>query len=224
MAIIVPFADPSAHGSVADSFSFRRRFNTVVFQKKPEPKQPNSAGQLAQREKFKQAAEDWYYYDEQSKDYFRERAKQLGMTARNLFLHAKLRNIMPSQIVTLESGCENAQIINVRATQNQGVLWGIRNLYWGAYWGRVWDTENIYEKEASTSPMPGAIFIQALNESIEYHFRDGIVIKFFEKEEMIVRIPQTKLNIGENISYYLSTDGSSFFDMELTHLAATNNF
>lgn len=59
MAIIIPFADADAHGSICDTVSFRRSRGKVVFQKKPKPKQPNTPAQQSQKQWWKDTWKAW---------------------------------------------------------------------------------------------------------------------------------------------------------------------
>jgi hypothetical protein len=228
MAIIIPYNDPSAHGSIADSVSFRRRFNTVILQKKPHPKQPNTDAQKAQRNLFKTASTDWYSYDAWSKDYFVARGKQLGMTARNLFLSAKLKNIMPSQNPCIGGAADAMQLQNIRATESQGVKWRAYIFISDFDIGWIYDTENIFHKGSEGGNQPLAIRIKALTESVTYHFRDALYLQFRgttpPTANFIIRVPEFSIAIDEEKWLWVSEDGSVFYDQNLVHLAATNNF
>jgi hypothetical protein len=59
MAVIIPFADANAHGSICDTVSFRRHRGKVVFQKKPKPKQPNTQAQKDQKQWWKDTWQLW---------------------------------------------------------------------------------------------------------------------------------------------------------------------
>lgn len=98
MAIIIPFADPDAHGSIAGSVTFRRRRGKVVFQKKPHGKQPNTPAQQAQKEKF---ADGWKAYHQLNPweiEYLTNKAVELGTTKANLFLSQYLTDEIPSTV------------------------------------------------------------------------------------------------------------------------------
>lgn len=229
MAKIVPYGDLNAHGSLAGSVSFRRRYNYVVFQKKPYPKQPNSAGQIAQRTAFKSALDDWYQYDAQSKEYFRLRGAQLGMTGLNLFIRAKLLNIMPSTIAISLKQVTSAQIINIRSPITDGFNWEFQPVPQEAGFARIVDNDNSY---IWLNTYPGSkimgIEVSGMDvEFLEYQFRDGIAYTVIDHlgatRNIISRIPESPPN-SDSILYYISTDGSAFYDSALTHLAATNNF
>lgn len=229
MAIIIPFSDPNAHGSVADSVSFRRRGNKVIFQKKPHPVQPNSAQQLAQREAFKNATQDWYSYDAQSKLYFVDRGEQLGISARNLFIKAKLLNIMPSTTTLFLKEVQNAQITLTRGLASHSVAIMFEALTSALNFGDISDNENSYI--FSNAHDPALKIAMTLEEdggpAVTYLFRDSIYIQVKnssdEIKELILRLPKN-LVVGALKTFYISLDGSLFYDENFLHLAGTNNF
>jgi len=96
MAIIIPFADPDAHGSIAGSVSFRRRRGKVVFQKKPHGKQPNTPAQQAQKEKFSDGWKAYHQLNAWELDYLENKASELGTTKANLFMSQYLLDEIPS--------------------------------------------------------------------------------------------------------------------------------
>jgi len=92
--LCVPFADPNAHGSIA-GLSFRRRYGSIILEKKPVPVQPNSAGQIAQRNAFKTANNEWYALPSETRDYYNARGPVYDLNGRTLYIRQKLRNILP---------------------------------------------------------------------------------------------------------------------------------
>jgi hypothetical protein len=98
MAIIIPFADPDAHGSIAGSVTFRRRRGKVVFQKKPHGKQPNTPAQQAQKTKFKDGWKEYHQLNAWELTYLQNKAAQLGTTKANLFLSQFLTDEVASTI------------------------------------------------------------------------------------------------------------------------------
>ena len=95
MAKIIPFGDPNAHGSLADSVCFRRVRGGVVFQKKPNPRPSSTPAQLIQRASFTTSQGLWYGYDNGAKPFFGYRATMLGLTPRQLFCRSYLLNQLP---------------------------------------------------------------------------------------------------------------------------------
>lgn len=97
MALITPYGDPQAHGSMADSVTWRRRKGKVVFQKKPHPRQPNSPGQQAQKQKFKEAWASYHSLSAEDLAYYRELAAEQDMTGANLYLSLYLKGQLASR-------------------------------------------------------------------------------------------------------------------------------
>lgn len=98
MAIIIPFADPDAHGSIAGSVSFRRRRGKVVFQKKPHGKQPNTPAQQVQKDKFSDGWKAYHQLNAWEITYLTNKAAELGTTKANLFMSQFLLDEIPSTI------------------------------------------------------------------------------------------------------------------------------
>ena len=98
MAIVVPYGDTQAHGSIACSLTFRRFRNKVVLEKKPYPTQPNTPGQIAIRNKFKQAWEAYHTLSPWTLEYLKESAKQYGWSGANLFISQYMQDEVPSTI------------------------------------------------------------------------------------------------------------------------------
>lgn len=229
MAKITPYADINAHGSIGDSVTFRRRYGSVILQKKSNPKQPNSASQLAQRSAFKTASEDWYGYDAQSKIYFNTQGPQLGITGQNLFIKAQLLNIMPSLI---NSGL--IEINEAQLGQSRVIPTAACNFYLfaGDYvdsFGSIVDPTNVWNKQSTLIANNWLlILVEADGADYSLKFRDWLWIKgknlADDDIEYVIRFPQTTILDGESQPFYVSLDGSTFSDEALNHLDATNNF
>ena len=98
MAIVVPYGDTQAHGSIACSLTFRRFRNKVVLEKKPYPKQPNTPAQIAIRNKFKQAWAAYHTLSPWTLEYLKESGKQYGWSGANLFISQYMQDEVPSTI------------------------------------------------------------------------------------------------------------------------------
>lgn len=98
MAIVVPYGDTQAHGSLACSITFRRFRNKVVMEKKPYPTQPNTPEQKAIRNKFKQAWKAYHQLSPWTVEYLRQSAKQYGWSGANLFISQYMQDEVPSTI------------------------------------------------------------------------------------------------------------------------------
>ncbi len=98
MAIVVPYGDTQAHGSLACSITFRRFRSKVVMEKKPYPTQPNTPEQIAIRNKFKQAWKAYHKLSPWTIEYLRQSAKQYGWSGANLFISQYMQDEVPSTI------------------------------------------------------------------------------------------------------------------------------
>ena len=98
MAVIIPYGDAQAHGSIADSVCFRRHKARVVFQKKPHARRVRSPGQLAQQQRFKDAWHEYHSITLWTLEYLKEKALLINSTAAQIYLHQYLTAEIPSTI------------------------------------------------------------------------------------------------------------------------------
>lgn len=98
MAIVVPYGDAQAHGTIGKTLTFRRYRGTVVLQKKPHPVQPNTPAQIARRDKFVAAWVAFHALTSWELEYLEKKAVQYNMTAANLFLRQYLLDEIPSKV------------------------------------------------------------------------------------------------------------------------------
>jgi hypothetical protein len=227
MAIIIPFADPNAHGSVANAYSFRRYYNKVVYQKKPHPVQPDSAGQLAQRAAFSAASDAWYALNVESKLYYNTRGSQLGMNGRNLYIKAALLGILPSTTPLYPVDAFDMQIQSPASSNTTGFI-----IIFNAeadQLGSIYDNQNSFIDDTYvSSEHNGDLNIYAVTDpSLIIPFRYCLYLRFNKypsvMTELYVRLPELP-NAWFSDYFYLSDDGSVFWDSGLTKLAATPNF
>ena len=99
MAVIIPFADAQAHGSIANSVTFRRYKGKVVFQKKPHARIPGTSGQKLQREKFKDAWKAYHALDFWALEYVKAKAAEAQQYPANWFISQYLTDEIPSATV-----------------------------------------------------------------------------------------------------------------------------
>jgi hypothetical protein len=225
MAIIIPYGDINAHGSLGGSVSFRRRFGRVIFQKKPHPVQPNTAGQLAQRLAFKNASESWNFLNAPSKPFYQDRGSMLGMTGRNLWTQANLLPNLPTTTVINIRKIEAMQILSPVGAGPASGSWTVHGFYpsgpgWDAF-GQINDNANnlisvsefikTYTKIRITGKVDPSI-------PFRYGFSMSIKDQALSIWDIIVLLP-TQPNI--TTEYFISDDGSAYFDDALTELACT---
>lgn len=228
MAIVSPYGDPNAHGSIARAISFRRRWGRVVMEKKPYPIQPNSAGQIAQKAAFSAAQTGWNTLSVAQKPYYLLRAPTLEMSERNLYTKAYLLNILPSYTGFYPRQITAAQLmdpIGTAANDLQFVfnVWGGGPPVWNKL-GEIWDNENTLK---NTATWAGAYtwFQIAITLNIAMPFRYGIALTVLDQSSVshnfVIRFQE--YGTGTK-SWYVGDDGSTYHDPSITVFAATNNF
>ena len=228
MAVIIPYGDTNAHGSLGGSLSFRRRFGRVVLQKKPYPVQPNSAGQIAQRDAFKQAGLDYYSYPVLSKRYYDSRAPQLAWTPRNLYIHASLTGILPSQVNVPVKEMLNAQIISTVGAGPSDNAYTFQAVRTSPFYSKnlctIYDNQNTF---SSLGPATVLVdyFRMTWTQTVNIPFRYGIYIQWKNWDdsvhEGIIRFLE---ETGPSGGKVISADSSMFDSQSLVNLYATNNF
>ena len=228
MAVIIPYADPNAHGTIGDSVSFRRRFNKVIFQKKPNPVQPNTAAQLAQRAAFKTVQNDWYSYPALSKEYYYQRAPLLGWTAKNLYTHAKLLSIMPNQ-----TNIKVKEVLQCQLITEIGTVPGDNQLGFHSWiptipayqnMGYIDDTGNVLLGTSVASAEP-TIFkmIWAMGTALPLWY--GVWMQYKDWSDVTHEFTIRSLGDASGLhTSYISEDGSAFREDSLINLWATGNF
>lgn len=92
MAIIHPYADPSAHGKVTPGLQFKRRGPRVVFGAAPRPKNRNTAAQQLQRDKIRQAVANYKILNYEEKIFLRRRGSMLSKNPYQLYTSSQLKN------------------------------------------------------------------------------------------------------------------------------------
>lgn len=226
MALITPYGDPNAHGSLADSVSFRRSRGRVIFQKKPNPKNRGTAGQLAQQQAFTDASYAWYSYPAQGKIFFNTRGPQLQMSGRNLFISMYLNNQLYPTTLPQGGNILEGQVQNPVGTLTEEIYHTFRQLNpdlstWRIL-GSIVDPTQVFTVGAF------GVTTQDLNRVRTYvwdniPFRYSIWIKGQDKDsnvlECVLRFPE--LNLTGNQYLYWSWDGSTFWDEQRTILACS---
>lgn len=228
MAIVIPYGDPNAHGTIGGSLTFRRRFGRVVLEKTPVPKYTNTPAQQVQRDAFKNASDLWYSYPYDSKAYFDTRGKELHMTGKNLFISAQLKSIMPlltppafvkilqCQIISVIESTPSTAYITLEAHDPGSPFM--------SQMGTIYDNSNSFTPGVTLTNNCDQMRISFHNYTADL-FRYGFWLQYERLDttlgELIVRTNSTQ-NIFS--SHYVSADGSLFKDQTFDTLLATNNF
>jgi hypothetical protein len=231
MAIIIPFGDPNAHGSLADSVTFRRVRGGVCFQKKPNPVIRNTLAQQAQRTAFTTAQSLWFGYDVLSKPYIETRASQLGLTARQLFSRAYLLDQLPDPAPLPFRALTAVQMIDPDGATGADTQFGFEG--WDTV-GNIWTSLGTFDVDSNTwsswSEFPNDFFpirIQLFaTKALAFRFGFAVTIKKPDTTEIsqIWRMPPGLYDWQTGVYLYISGDGSTWTDDTFTQWLATNNF
>lgn len=111
MAVIIPYGDAQAHGSIANSVTFRRFRGRVVFQKKPHARVPGTPAQIVQRQKFKDAWKAFHALDYWALEYCKYKAIERQTTAALFFISQYLKDEIPS--TTPHSGIKDITDLDI---------------------------------------------------------------------------------------------------------------
>lgn len=158
MAVIIPFADPNAHGSICDTVSFRRSRGKVVFQKKPKPKQPNTPAQQAQKQWWKDSWKEWRQLNVNQLDYLAAKAGPEDTTPANYFFDLKGTEGAYTKIpLTFIETVTAAQIdVPIMPTPRELFFQIMFSLspppIPGGSFGHIYDNENIYTQFLTAPP------------------------------------------------------------------------
>lgn len=209
MAIVVPFGDAQAHGSLACSITFRRSRGKVVLQKKPYGKQPNTPAQQAQKTKFSNGWKAYHQLDAWALSYLQQKAAELGTTKANLYLSQYLTDEIPStDPMTLLKEIIDISIPEPAAPENDGIK--IEPFSYIDIGPVETSYGDIYDKENSFTPGAQAIahqreFIRLTRSyvtvvNIPFDYPLIITWKAFNDIEYtsLVRLPD--INLGQTVT------------------------
>ncbi len=73
------------------SIAFRRFRNTIVLEADPSPSYTRSQAQASQRDRYKQAIQEWRTLDNATKEYYRELGRRYNLPAYHMFMKEKLK-------------------------------------------------------------------------------------------------------------------------------------
>ncbi|MCK5602653.1 hypothetical protein KAR91_12305 [Candidatus Pacearchaeota archaeon] len=91
MAIIHPYADPSAHGKVTPGLMFKRQGPRVIFGAVPRPRDKKSAAQLLQRNKIREAVTKYKILNYEELIFLRRRGSMLSKNPYQLYTSSQLK-------------------------------------------------------------------------------------------------------------------------------------
>jgi hypothetical protein len=227
MAIITPFADPNAHGSIAKTFSFRRSMHGVIFEKKPYPSQPDSVDQLAQRQLFLDAIASWKTLSGMTREFYNTRGKDFNLSGYNLYLKHFLSNTLPSTTPLWIHWLYCTSIINIRAAGSTDVTFTFKIVGGSTEYSYIRDTENVATITGSADPVvPVRLFVNnASGKETHYLFRDGLYVTWADISEnlfnIVIRFPDF-ITSEAGRDFYVADDGSLYEDAAMTNLISTD--
>jgi len=96
-----PLLSIGAKGTIADSFTFQKRGKHTIARKKPAPKDPRSAEQLAQRQKYSDAVALWNDLSPEEKEAWR--GAYPGLTTYQGFMRYQLLKVPPGPPIDIGS-------------------------------------------------------------------------------------------------------------------------
>lgn len=216
MAVIVPYGDANAHGSICDSLSFRRARGKVVLQKKPRVVQPNTTGQQEQKQWFKDTWKDWFKLDAGQIEYLNQEAtKETTYPANYYFGNLKEKqegSLKPLNYIQEITEIELLAPIASNPTDMEWFLSGSVTppLAGLITMGRIYDNQNIRLVGDIADPYTVWVF-SLVNQTVgdTFNIPDGYsmrirYIRFDEQvEEVTVEFPAMFLDIGERIDLWV---------------------
>jgi hypothetical protein len=231
MAIVQPFGDPNAHGSLADSLTFRRSKLGVILEKKPHPRPSNTPDQIVQRAAFASAQAAWWGYDFVSKPYFNLRGVQLNLTPRNLFSRAYLLGQLPTNERLACTQVVDVQLLEPAGYTNLNTViafasWDTVGQYWAGM-GQLDIDTNIWTAQPDFGHWMSSLWISVWS-TLVLPFRWGIYIKWKDLagpvRECIFRTREGLPDQIYNDDYYLDADSTAWTSDLFAHWLTTNNF
>lgn len=203
MAVIIPFADAQAHGSIANSVTFRRHRGKVVFQKKPHARVPGTQKQKAQRQKFKDAWKAFHALDFWALEYCKAKATEAQTISSNWFISQYLTDEIPSTVVNY--GIKDVTDLDLPDTVDvidEGVkssLLARTDPATDVLLGHIWDKLNVFVDGAVASPYDRAVLhihrTEVTPMTIPFNYPLLVWWKNFsdEPKHNLIRLPQMGL-------------------------------
>lgn len=231
MALVIPYGDMNAHGSLGDMISFRRIRGGVVMEKKPRPKITNSIAQQAVRLAFKTANNTWLGYDPISKPYINARSVQLAMTPRNLFTKANLDGNLTPDYVLQGFEVASGQLSDYTDMTNANTQLSVEGLPGGSPpWTPMGtlDVETGIWTNSGRLQSYGTEMRIVFNTTLPTPFRLAFTMNFDDGmvgfANLTIRLPPGPFPGTYGPELWLDRFGTVYTDTTLAHWLATNRF
>lgn len=149
MALVIPYGDTQAHGSIGDTLTFRRWRGRVVLEKKPFPRQPNTQAQLDWRQLFRDGWDAYHNLNSWEIEYITNKSKELGRTPANFFMSQWLLDELPSTTpLNLIKKINEISLAQPVADEDKGIRFQVFAIKDDPFdekqYGEIWDKENAY--------------------------------------------------------------------------------
>jgi hypothetical protein len=229
MAVIIPFADANAHGSICDTVSFRRHRGKVVFQKKPKPKQPNTQAQKDQKQWWKDTWQLWRQLSGPQLAWLQAKAGPADTTPANYYFDKIKDAHGPNgQENTLIKEIVEIDIPVPFAVDNKDINFLPFHMPLGEDFGGIWDIENIWFPDG-VQPAHAEMGITYSNvagpaRTIPDDYEWIITYKTYDdvQHQEPLYWPEIVIGIGDSINLWFDTSMSIYSDRALTNLMKAN--
>lgn len=218
---VTPYGDTDAHGKFGTSIVFQRYRGIVSMRKRVDPFNPNSSAQQTQRSAFRQSIIEWRLLSTITRAYYEAKAPAFNMSGLNLFMHFYLLGQLPSSSPLLEDDYTASHISITRANPPLGYRYIHRTIPPSTILGDIYDKQNVFTNLAvapALEPMQMDVLTQITAPQVQE--RDTISITGVNVGTILVYMPAITINT----QLYLSTDGSTYYDIPLKDLAQASGF
>lgn len=233
MAIIIPFADADAHGSICDTVSFRRSRGKVVFQKKPKPKQPNTPAQQAQKQWWKDTWKAWRQLSAGQLAWLQAKAAEEQTTPANYYFDNTKDTHGPSgERQYLIKTITNLVIDNpIGANPTHFYLWPEHYTYpapGGGGIGVIFDNDNVWYPGSYPDPLPYISLRIKRSDPPPVTIPDNYSMTWTytdindDPQEEVLYFPELELVEDVEYLFYFDSSMSMYSDIELTNLVKAN--
>ncbi len=203
MAVVIPYGDAQAHGSLADSICFRRHRGRVVLQKKPHSRRPGTPGQIAQRQKFKDGWTSFHALNLWELEYAQIKATQEQTIASNWYLSQYLTDNIPSTItqkgIMIISDLDLPEVIGADPQEIQFTFNARTDPSSDIELAHIWDNQNIFNSGPAVAPYDRAyihVYYPGVAQVV-IPFDYPILINWLnfsnEPKENLIRLPELHL-------------------------------
>jgi len=233
MAVVIPYGDAEAHGSICDSLSFRRSRGGVILQKKPRVKQPNSQAQQDQKQWFKDVWDEWGQLAPGQLKWLKDKATEEQTFPANYyfdkFKDAHGPNGVPQNLFKHITDMSLPVILGVaNFTMNFVPELAIIDPPSGVGGGTLWDDQNVFSPVGVFDPYDvlGINIIRHLDPAFTIPDDHEILIDYKlwddSEEQETLYLPAIPMVKDQVYTYWFDTSMSMYNDKACTDLVKAN--